>query len=141
VTSAPDPDPSRAEADAKADAVPDPRDRRRGHRRAEGDRRHVRARSSPASDRRDAPDRRQSSDRRSEVSVPDEYRAGTRNINEYPLEAEELEFINAINAYKQRYGKPFPTWSEVLHVVRHLGYRKPGTAAEAPPGPGRSPGA
>jgi len=56
--------------------------------------------------------------------VPEEYRAGKRQINEYPLRKEELEFINAINAYKTRYNKPFPTWSEVLHIVKALGYRK-----------------
>ena len=45
-----------------------------------------------------------------------------RNINDYPLSTDEVEFINAINDYKDKFGRPFPTWSEVLHVLRTLGY-------------------
>jgi hypothetical protein len=45
-----------------------------------------------------------------------------RNINDYPLSTDEVEFINAINDYKQKFNRPFPTWSEVLHVLRTLGY-------------------
>jgi hypothetical protein len=56
--------------------------------------------------------------------VPEQYRAGARHMNEYPLLADEMEFINAMNAYRQKYAKPFPTWSEVLHVLKALGYRK-----------------
>lgn len=37
---------------------------------------------------------------------------------------DECEFLKAIEAYKKRTGRPFPTWSEVLGVVRELGYRK-----------------
>jgi hypothetical protein len=37
----------------------------------------------------------------------------------------ELEFMLAMNAYKQRSGRMFPTWSEVLEVLRSLGYEKP----------------
>ena len=36
----------------------------------------------------------------------------------------ELEFMNAMQAYKQSSGRMFPTWSEVLEVLRELGYRK-----------------
>ncbi len=36
----------------------------------------------------------------------------------------EIEFMNAIDVYKRRSGRPFPTWSEVLEVVCSLGYRK-----------------
>jgi hypothetical protein len=39
--------------------------------------------------------------------------------------AAELEFIQAMHAYKQRSGRMFPTWSEVLEVLKDLGYRKP----------------
>lgn len=38
--------------------------------------------------------------------------------------AAELEFMRAMQEYKQSSGRPFPTWSEVLEVVRELGYRK-----------------
>jgi len=37
----------------------------------------------------------------------------------------ELEFMLAMNDYKQRSGRMFPTWSEVLEVLKGLGYEKP----------------
>jgi hypothetical protein len=36
----------------------------------------------------------------------------------------EMEFMMAMNEYKQRSGRMFPTWSEVLEVLRALGYEK-----------------
>ena len=35
-----------------------------------------------------------------------------------------LEFIAAIDAFKKQHGRPFPSWSEVLLIVRQLGYRR-----------------
>jgi hypothetical protein len=32
--------------------------------------------------------------------------------------------MRAMDDYKRKSGRPFPTWSEVLEVVRSLGYRK-----------------
>lgn len=58
---------------------------------------------------------------------------------------EETLFMKAMERYKRENRRPFPTWSEVLEVMRSLGYRKvaeetdlPGTkkdaaAAAAPP--------
>lgn len=40
------------------------------------------------------------------------------------ISPDELEFMNAVDAFKRRTGKAFPLWSEVLVVVRSLGYRK-----------------
>jgi hypothetical protein len=37
---------------------------------------------------------------------------------------QEVEFMNAMNDYKRRSGRQFPTWSEVLEVMRSLGYRQ-----------------
>ena len=37
---------------------------------------------------------------------------------------DELEFMHAIQAYKKSSGRMFPTWSEVLEVLRALGYVK-----------------
>ncbi len=37
----------------------------------------------------------------------------------------EMEFMLAMNAYKQKSGRMFPTWSEVLEVLQGLGYEKP----------------
>lgn len=39
--------------------------------------------------------------------------------------ADEWEFMQAMQEYKQRSGRNFPTWSEVLEVLRALGYAKP----------------
>ncbi|HBH52376.1 MAG TPA: hypothetical protein DDY91_10830 [Planctomycetaceae bacterium] len=38
--------------------------------------------------------------------------------------ADEVEFMNAMNRYRRRTGRNFPTWSEVLEVVRSLGYHR-----------------
>jgi hypothetical protein len=40
----------------------------------------------------------------------------------------ELEFMRAMQDYKQRSGRMFPTWSEVLEVAQNLGYVKAGGA-------------
>lgn len=37
---------------------------------------------------------------------------------------EEIEFMTAIDRYRRDAGRPFPTWSEVLEVLRGLGYTK-----------------
>jgi len=36
----------------------------------------------------------------------------------------EVEFMRAMDDYKRKSGRPFPTWSEVLEVLISLGYRK-----------------
>ncbi len=37
---------------------------------------------------------------------------------------DELEFMNALDDYKRRSGRMFPTCSEILEVVRALGYER-----------------
>lgn len=37
---------------------------------------------------------------------------------------EEVEFMSAMDDYKRRSGRQFPTWSEVLEVLRSMGYRQ-----------------
>ena len=37
----------------------------------------------------------------------------------------ELEFMQAMQEYMRSSGRMFPTWSEVLEVLRDLGYAKP----------------
>jgi len=37
---------------------------------------------------------------------------------------EQFLFIKAIDAYKRVNKRPYPTWTEVLEVIRKLGYRK-----------------
>lgn len=38
---------------------------------------------------------------------------------------DEIEFMHALDAYKRSSGRMFPTCSEILEVVRGLGYTKP----------------
>lgn len=54
-----------------------------------------------------------------------------RRLSDFAKAAEEGEmnreqflFIQAIDAFKRANDKPFPTWTEVLEVIRKLGYRK-----------------
>jgi len=35
-----------------------------------------------------------------------------------------LEFIAAIDRFKLEHGRPFPSWSEILLIVRQLGYTR-----------------
>lgn len=44
----------------------------------------------------------------------------------------ELEFMQAIQEYKQQSGRMFPTWSEVLEVLLKLGYEKTTREGEVP---------
>src|SRR6187397_492071 len=46
---------------------------------------------------------------------------------------EEIIFMKAMDQYKRANRRPFPTWSEVLEVLRSLGYAK-GNEATALPG-------
>ena len=41
-----------------------------------------------------------------------------------PVDDESLEFIQAIEVFKKTKRRPFPTWVEVLQVLKDLGYRK-----------------
>ena len=50
---------------------------------------------------------------------------------------DETEFMKAMDRYKRENRRPFPTWSEVLEVLRSLGYRR---VAEATDLPGRGAG-
>ena len=44
--------------------------------------------------------------------------------NDEGMTTDDLEFIRAIDGYKRKHNRPFPTWSEVLRIVKDLGYRK-----------------
>jgi hypothetical protein len=38
--------------------------------------------------------------------------------------SDEIEFMRAMDEYKRKSGRQFPTWSEVLEVVRGMGYKR-----------------
>lgn len=40
------------------------------------------------------------------------------------MNKEQFMFLMAIDAFKRANGKSFPTWTDVLEVIRKLGYRK-----------------
>lgn len=53
---------------------------------------------------------------------------------------DEIDFMKAMDQYKRENRRPFPTWSEVLEVLRAMGYRKvaepsqmPGLSSSLPP--------
>jgi len=82
--------------------------------------------------RRRGPDRRQSVvDLRNDPTGLERRRGPGRRRTDFVKSAEEGQmspeqflFIMAIDAYKRVNNKPFPTWTEVLEVIRKLGYRK-----------------
>ena len=43
---------------------------------------------------------------------------------EMTFSQEEVDFLIAIDRYKAKNSRAFPTWREVLAVARSLGYRK-----------------
>ena len=47
-----------------------------------------------------------------------------KSAEEGEMTAEQFLFIKAIDAYKRVNKRPYPTWTEVLEVIRKLGYRK-----------------
>lgn len=82
-------------------------------------------------------DRRKSEDRRKETqAVAVERRQGQRRekvsrrrqIDPTTCERDysdaEVEFMNAMDLYKRKNGRMFPTCSEILEVIRDLGYAK-----------------
>jgi hypothetical protein len=40
------------------------------------------------------------------------------------MDQEQFEFIMAIDEYKRVNKRPFPSWTEVLEIIHHLGYRR-----------------
>lgn len=47
-----------------------------------------------------------------------------KNAEQGQMSDEQLEFLMAIDEYKRQNTRPFPTWTEVLEVIKALGYRK-----------------
>lgn len=47
-----------------------------------------------------------------------------RSAEEGEMNDEQFEFVMAIDEYKRINRRPFPTWTEVLEIIKYLGYRK-----------------
>src|SRR5687768_15734180 len=85
-------------------------------------------------DRRAKSDRRGGDRRKQSVPVATERRLGERRVKvprrrqidpttcERDYSNDEIEFMQALDAYKRANGRMFPTCSEVLEVIRALGY-------------------
>ncbi len=85
-------------------------------------------------DRRDKAQRRAAERRKENVAVVAERRQGERRVKvprrrqidpttcERDYSNDEIEFMQALDAYKRANGRMFPTCSEVLEVIRALGY-------------------
>ena len=41
------------------------------------------------------------------------------------MEVERLQFLRAMDRYKRKTGKTFPSWTEVLEVLRSIGWISP----------------
>ena len=67
-------------------------------------------RDSTGLERRRGPGRRRSDDRKA--------------AEEGEMTAEQFEFVMAIQTYKKVNKRMYPTWTEVLEIIRQLGYRK-----------------
>src|SRR3954470_17562480 len=86
-----------------------------------------------------AVERRSGKDRREELG--ERRRQVDPTTCEKDYSDEEILFMKAMDQYKRANRRPFPTWSEVLEVLRSLGYRKveaatalPGVPVERHPG-------
>lgn len=97
----------------------------------EGERRDGTDRRGSVVDRRSGLDRRRASAKDGDGTGLERRRGPGRRRSDYTRSAEEGEmtdeqflFVKAIDAYKRVNGKNFPTWTEVLEVMRKLGYRK-----------------
>ncbi len=84
-----------------------------------------------AMERRSGKDRRDLGERRRQIDPT----TCERDYNN-----DEIEFMKAMDQYKRENRRPFPTWSEVLEVLRAMGYRKvaeptvmPGLSTTMPP--------
>lgn len=53
-----------------------------------------------------------------------------RSAEEGELTDEQFEFVMALDEYKRANNRPFPSWTEVLEVIKYLGYRKVAEVAE-----------
>lgn len=86
------------------------------------------------------PERREGDDRRQELApVSGNRRKVQRRRQIDPTTCErdytndEIEFMQAMDEYKRKSGRMFPTCSEILEVVRAMGYERVGQSATTPP--------
>ena len=123
------PDPSNELNQASQDAGDLPSEDRRKSvvdRRAGLDRRQMSREDSGYT----GPERRAGVDRRDDTGLERRRGPGRRRSDdrkaaeEGEMTGEQFEFVMAIETYKKVNKRMYPTWTEVLEVIRQLGYRK-----------------
>jgi hypothetical protein len=72
--------------------------------------------------RQNVVDRRLGLDRRRGPGIRRDYER--KSAEEGEMTDEQFEFLMAIDQYKRQNNRPFPTWTEVLDVIKAIGYRK-----------------
>ena len=94
--------------------------------------------------RRASSDRRDNDRRKKDMPVENDRRTVERRVKparrrqidpttcERDYSIEEVEFMSALEKYKRSSGRMFPTCSEILEVIRGLGYVRPQTTGEIP---------
>jgi hypothetical protein len=79
-------------------------------------------------DRRDSNDRRKNTEAVAPGGVDRRKKSRRRQIDPTTCERDysndEIEFMHALDHYKRVNGRMFPTCSEILEVIRSLGYVK-----------------
>jgi hypothetical protein len=92
-------------------------DQRKSSDRRQAERSDRRKESAPVAVERRKLERREKVNRRRQIDP-------TTCERDYSID--EVEFMNAMDQYKRKSGRMFPTCSEILEVIRNLGYTKPG---------------
>jgi len=92
------------------------------HKQTYADNEHFIERRSETDRRQNVVDRRLGLDRRRGPGkrLTDERKAA----EEGQMSDEQFEFLMAIDEYKRKNARPYPTWTEVLEVIKAIGYRK-----------------
>ena len=76
------------------------------------------------------PERRSGEDRRDDTGLERRRGPGRRRSDdrkaaeEGEMTGEQFEFVMAIETYKKVNKRMYPTWTEIMEVMRQLGYRK-----------------
>lgn len=120
--------------DTLEQTLPEPQDgagRRTGRERRSGrpsnysgPERRVSANRRMTVDRRTGAERRGGVERRHALRRNEDQETFQKRVEEGELTLEEIEFVRAVDHYKRKFNRPFPTWSEVLAIVKELGYTK-----------------
>jgi len=114
------------------DTAAPPRGRGPNRRKSEVDRRSGldRRQETAAESGYEGPERRSGDERRAPTGLERRRGPGRRRSDdrkaaeEGEMTTEQFEFVMAIETYKKVNKRMYPTWTEIMEVMRQLGYRK-----------------